>query len=109
MTKRPSLFGGKSPSAPPEPNGRSAPDRGKAAQDRANVAASPTIMQEMISSPRYPKAATREGKRVVTAYLDPEAFRQLKRIAADEDAQQQDLLVEGINLLFEKRGLSRIA
>ncbi|MFE1603319.1 ribbon-helix-helix domain-containing protein [Methylobacterium sp. ID0610] len=58
---------------------------------------------------RYPKASTREGKRVVTAYISPEAFRQLKRIAADEDRQQQDLLLEGLNAVFEKRGLSRIA
>jgi hypothetical protein len=41
--------------------------------------------------------------------VSPEAFRQLKRIAADEDLQQQDLLLEGINAVFEKRGLSRIA
>ncbi|MCJ2111582.1 hypothetical protein MKK64_10295 [Methylobacterium sp. E-025] len=45
----------------------------------------------------------------MTAYVSPEAFRQLKRLAADTDAQQQDLLLEGINLLFEKHGLSRIA
>ncbi|MDP4027070.1 hypothetical protein Q8W71_31255 [Methylobacterium sp. NEAU 140] len=58
---------------------------------------------------KYPKASTREGKRVVTAYVSPEAFRQLKVIAAGEDAQIQDLLAEGLNAVFEKRGLSRIA
>ena len=57
----------------------------------------------------YPKATTRAGKRVVTAYVSPEAFRQLKRIAADEDAQVQDLLTEGLNAVFAARGLSRIA
>jgi hypothetical protein len=46
---------------------------------------------------------------VVTAYISPEAFRQLKRIAADEDAQVQDLLTEGLNAVFAARGLSRIA
>lgn len=61
------------------------------------------------SSPRHSKATTREGKRAVTAYIDPAAFRQLKHIAADEDAQMQDLVTEAINLLFEKRGLSRLA
>ena len=52
---------------------------------------------------------SRAGKRNVTAYLDPAAFRQLKRLAADEDAAVQDLLVEGINEVSAKRGLSRIA
>ncbi|MCJ2131278.1 ribbon-helix-helix domain-containing protein [Methylobacterium sp. E-045] len=97
MTKRPSLFGDKS-TAPAE----------RPAEARAEPAPAPAS-REAVTTQRYPKASTREGKRVVTAYLDPEAFRQLKRIAADEDAQQQDLLLEGINLVFEKRGLSRIA
>jgi hypothetical protein len=97
MTKRPSLFGDKS-SAPAT----------KPVEAQPEVAA-PPAPREVVTAQRYPKASTREGKRVVTAYLDPEAFRQLKRIAADEDAQQQDLLLEGINLVFEKRGLSRIA
>ncbi|MFH7191453.1 ribbon-helix-helix domain-containing protein, partial [Klebsiella pneumoniae] len=69
----------------------------------------PAMAREAAPATRYPKATTREGKRVVTAYVSPEAFRQLKRLAADTDAQQQDLLIEGINLLFEKHGLSRIA
>lgn len=68
-----------------------------------------TKPREAVSSPRYPKATTREGKRQVSAYLDPEAFRQLKRIAVDEDCQQQELLIEGINAVFEKRGLPRSA
>ena len=100
MSKRPSLFGGKPATE------RSTPASTPVANPEPAV---PVAAQPVPSSSRYPKAATREGKRVVTAYLDPEAFRQLKRIAADEDAQQQDLLVEGINLVFEKRGLSRIA
>ena len=99
MTKRPSLFGSKP--APAEP---AAPSPQPSEADPATAAS-----QDAPISARYPKASTREGKRVVTAYLAPEAFRQLKRLAADEDAQQQDLLIEGINLLFEKRGLSRIA
>lgn len=101
MSKRPSLFGGKQTAerSTPVPASEPPPD----------PATSAAASRSAVSSPRYPKATTREGKRVVTAYLDPEAFRQLKRIAADEDAQQQDLLVEGINLVFEKRGLSRIA
>ena len=102
MTKRPSLF---------------SPKTAAPAQEAEPAAAAPAVQSEVAgarSDPapapvRYPKASTREGKRVVTAYISPEAFRQLKRIAADEDRQQQDLLLEGINAVFEKRGLSRIA
>ena len=60
-------------------------------------------------SRKYPVAKTREGKRVATVYLEPEALRQLKRIGFDEETTVQELLVEGINAVFEKRGLSRIA
>jgi hypothetical protein len=107
MTKRPSLFGTKA--APAEGNERTPSERAKAAADDMAMASGASAIREAIAPGKYPKASTREGKRVVTAYLDPEAFRQLKRIAADEDAQQQDLLLEGINAVFEKRGLSRIA
>lgn len=104
MTKRPSLFGTKAAPAAPaalEPE----TDAPKVAEP-ASASAPPV---EPASPTRYPKASTREGKRVVTAYISPEAFRQLKRISADEDAQVQDLLAEGLNAVFEKRGLSRIA
>lgn len=107
MTKRPSLFGNKAASAPDDE--RTPVERAKAAADDMGTASTAAAIREAVSSPRYPKASTREGKRVVTAYLDPEAFRQLKRIAADEDMQQQDLLIEGINAVFAARGLSRIA
>ena len=58
---------------------------------------------------RYPKAKTREGKRVATVYLEREALRQLQKIAFDEEVTIQTLLIEGINAVFERRGLSRIA
>lgn len=58
---------------------------------------------------RPAKAKTREGKRNVTAFVDEAAHRQLRMLAATEDAAMQDLFVEALNLLFENRGLSRIA
>lgn len=58
---------------------------------------------------RVAKAKTREGKRNVTAFVDEAAHRQLRLLAATEDAAMQDLFVEALNLLFENRGLSRIA
>ncbi|MCJ2036420.1 ribbon-helix-helix domain-containing protein [Methylobacterium sp. J-068] len=108
MTKRPSLFGAK-PTPAAEPGQQDSAERTEAVITKAEAAGGAPAGRDPVAAARYPKASTREGKRVVTAYLDPEAFRQLKRIAADEDAQQQDLLIEGINAVFEKRGLSRIA
>ena len=105
MTKRPSLFSAKpAPAASQvdEPAANEAP-AAPAPAPAAPGAAEPTARTT------YPKATTRAGKRVVTAYVSPEAFRQLKRIAADEDAQVQDLLTEGLNAVFAARGLSRIA
>jgi hypothetical protein len=87
MTKRPSLFSPAAKAEPPPP------------------APSPAT-----PAPRkYPVAKTREGKRVATVYLEPEALRQLKRAAFDEDKTVQELLVEGVNAVFERRGLGRIA
>ncbi len=90
MTKRASLFGKTSPE-PMEP-----------------VAAAPPAPLEEPAR-KYPVAKTREGKRVATVYLEPEALRQLKRIGFDEERTVQELLIEGVNAIFEKRGLSRIA
>ncbi|TXN76084.1 hypothetical protein FV228_01615 [Methylobacterium sp. WL18] len=103
MTKRPSLFSAKTAPAASEADETPAAEPSAAPSPAAPPGAEPT--------PRaaYPKATTRAGKRVVTAYVSPEAFRQLKRIAADEDAQVQDLLTEGLNAVFAARGLSRIA
>ncbi len=89
MTKRPSLFTPAAKAEPPPP---------------ASAPAAPE------PAPRkYPVAKTREGKRVATVYLEPEALRQLKRAAFDEDKTVQELLVEGVNAVFERRGLGRIA
>lgn len=101
MTKRPSLFSAKPATASVEPE--------MPAAAPPPPTPTPSVQLEEAAPPRYPKATTRAGKRVVTAYVSPEAFRQLKRIAADEDAQVQDLLTEGLNAVFAARGLSRIA
>jgi hypothetical protein len=63
---------------------------------------------------RYPKASTREGKKSITVYVEPETLKQLRRLRdADEDegkdSSLQDLMVEAINALFAKRGVSRLA
>ncbi|GJE62720.1 ribbon-helix-helix domain-containing protein [Methylobacterium trifolii] len=102
MTKRPSLFSAKTASTPE-------PERPALASLSSETPPATAASEPSAQAARYQKASTREGKRVVTAYISPEAFRQLKRVAADEDAQVQDLLTEGLNAVFAARGLSRIA
>lgn len=62
----------------------------------------------------YPKASTREGKKSITVYVEPETMKQLRRLKeADEDEGKdtsiQDLMIEAINALFAKRGVTRLA
>jgi hypothetical protein len=49
---------------------------------------------------------TRHG---VATYLTREAHRQLKRIAFEEDEEMQELVRQGINLVFRTKGLPEIA
>lgn len=62
-----------------------------------------------IAASRTPLAPSRQGKRMASVYLEPEALRQLRRIALDEETTVQSLLVEGVNAVFAARGQSRIA
>ncbi len=100
--KRSSLFGGVTPKGADETSVTSQ----TIVHDLLQAAAS---VPEAAPAGRYPKAKTREGKRVATVYLEREALRQLQKIAFDEEVTIQALLVEGINAVFERRGLSRIA
>jgi len=52
---------------------------------------------------------SRQGKKVVTYYLDPEPFTQLKVLSAKTGITVQDLSLEALNLLFERHQVSRIA
>jgi predicted ArsR family transcriptional regulator len=54
-------------------------------------------------------AATRAGKKKVTAPLDPPAHKQLKQLSLDRDTNVETLLVEAINDLFKKYGKPPIA
>ena len=55
------------------------------------------------------RQASRRGKKVVTYYLEPEPFVQLKVLAAKTGRTVQELTLEALNLLFEKHQVSRIA
>lgn len=40
--------------------------------------------------------------------LDPEAWKQLKKLAVDEESTSHALIIEALNLLFRDRGLPPI-
>ena len=54
-------------------------------------------------------AATRVGKKKVTATLDPVMHKQLKSLAVERDTTTEALLVEAITDLFAKHGANRSA
>lgn len=54
-------------------------------------------------------AAAPDKRRGQTLRLSVEAWRQLKRLAVDQDKPAHDLLVEAVNSLFSKHGLPPIA
>ncbi len=90
MSKRPSLFAARSP----------------AQQELAQIEAAPAIVPEMKPRSRPP---SREGKRVLSIYLPPEAWKQLRMLSLNLESSTQALGEEAINLLFEKHRLNRIA
>ncbi len=81
------------------------------------IAAAPT-RSEPISSPTKSDAsgrpagfyaATRAGKKKVTAALDPTTHKQLKSLAVDKEVTTEALLAEAISDLLIKHGVSRSA
>jgi hypothetical protein len=93
MTKRPSLFASK-----PLP---------AAASDGAMMPAPAVSVDEKRSSTKVPPS--RAGRRVLSVYLDPLAWKQLRQLALDSETTTQALGEEAVNLLFAKHGLNRSA
>lgn len=91
MTKRPSLFSTSKEAAEPSP-----------------VIARPTSDKDA-ATPSVKRPPGREGKRVLSVYLDPLAWKQLRQLALDTDSTTQTLGEEAVNLLFTKHGLNRSA
>jgi hypothetical protein len=97
MTKRPSLFA--APKAAPT-------------AAAADVDLPETLPQIEATKPTTKKKARppcREGKRVLSVYLPPEAWKQLRMLSLNLESSTQALGEEAINLLFEKHRLNRIA
>jgi len=91
MSKRPSLFASK-------------PERTIDAQETAT--SQPAVVIEAPATKRPP---SRVGKRVLSLYLDPLAWKQLRQLALDTDTSTQALGEEAVNLLFAKHGINRSA
>ena len=75
--------------------------------DRAAGNASATSGTTNGVSDRRPPS--RAGKRVLSVYLDPLAWKQLRQLALDSETTTQALGEEAVNLLFAKHGLNRSA
>ena len=67
--------------------------------------ATPTVAE---AQPRR-REASREGKRGKLVYLTEAAEKQLTFIGTEHDKTQQALMVEAVNLLFERYGRDQIA
>jgi len=93
MTKRPSLFAAQATAS-------------EAAEVEATEAAPVSNAPAARNKTRPP---SREGKRVLSVYLKPEAWKQLRMLSVNLESPTQALGEEAINLLFEKYRLNRIA
>ncbi len=95
MAKRPSLFAART---------------SQAADAEAESAAPVTEPQAKHPSARSKsRPPSREGKRILSVYLKPEAWKQLRMLSVTLESPTQALGEEAINLLFEKHRLNRIA
>jgi antitoxin-like ribbon-helix-helix protein len=72
-------------------------------------AAAERHVEETVAPKTAVKAKGRQGRQFIAAHVVPEAAKQFKLLAVQQDRTTQDLLVEAINDLFAKYGLSRIA
>ena len=52
---------------------------------------------------------SRRGKRRVELWVSPDAKKQVKRIAVDEEKSQERVMAEALNMLFKSRGVPPIA
>lgn len=59
-------------------------------------------------APSPVRPPSRQGKRVVSAYLEPTAAKQLRLLSAEADRSTQSLVEEALNDLFRKYGKSAI-
>jgi hypothetical protein len=93
MTKRPSLFAAKVTTP-------------AIASESENA---PPLVSAKDGERRTQRPPSRAGKRVLSVYLDPLAWKQLRQLALDTDTSTQALGEEAVNLLFAKHAINRTA
>jgi hypothetical protein len=96
-TKRPSLAESMKQAATPEPEPKPV-----APSPPAQIASKPAIAAAPPNAGKGFYAATRAGKKKVTAALDPAKHKQLKGLAVQLDTTTEALLSEAIEDLFQK-------
>jgi hypothetical protein len=77
-------------------------------RDSNTAAPLPSEQETPMHSPAV-KGKSRQGRQFIAAHVVPEAAKQFKLLAVQQGRTTQTLLVEAINDLFAKYGLSRIA
>jgi len=77
------------------------------AMNKANapVTPAPTLVKRATNT----RALSREGKKAISGFFSPDAAKQLKQIALNEDSTVQALLTEALNDLFIKHNHKPIA
>ena len=75
----------------------------------AEAAAETATTEPAKASSASTRPPSRVGKRVLSIYLEPIAWRQLRELALDLETSTQALGEEAINLLFEKHRRNRSA
>jgi hypothetical protein len=64
---------------------------------------------ETSKRPKDKSKPGRDGRQFIAGHVTPEAAKQFKLLAIQQDKDVQELLIEAINDTFAKYGLSRIA
>ena len=77
--------------------------KGKAETD----AQSGTSAVEKLTQSGLPPS--RQGKRRLELWLSPDAKKQVKLIAIDEEKSQEQVMADALNMLFKSRGIPPIA
>jgi hypothetical protein len=81
----------------------------QAAQGEQLPAKAPEPEARAPATARPYRAATREGKKMIAAPVDPAAHRQLKMLAAETGQKAEELIREALRDLFTKHGKPPIA
>ena len=85
------------------------PDAPPGDEPKTTTSSQPELSEKRTTRASGFYAATRAGKKKVTAALDPAAHKQLRQLGLDRDMTTEALLIEAINDLFKKYAKRPIA